>query len=112
MDLKPDDLIGNPWVPGFLGALLGQRGIGKAGWLVRMGYLVSSWISGVVFGPLVARYLGAVGDPTASAAIICAVAAFGIVIYDSMIRWAKSAEAPDLLGRLVSALNALRGVGK
>jgi hypothetical protein len=112
MDLKPDDLIGNPWVPGFLGALLGQRALGPAGLMVRLGYLASSWGAATLFGPLLARYLGATGDATAEAAVIGFVGAFGIVIFDSALRWAKSAEAPDLLGRLVNALNALKGAGK
>ena len=112
MDLKPDDLIGNPWVPGFLGALLGQRALGPSGWVVRLGYLASSWGAATLFGPLLARYLGATGDATASAAVIGFVGAFGIVIFDSVLRWAKSAEAPDLLARVVNALQALRGVGK
>lgn len=112
MDLKPDDLIGNPWVPGFLGALLGQRALGPAGVMVRLGYLASSWGAATLFGPLLARYLGATGDATAEAAVIGFVGAFGIVIFDSALRWAKSAEAPDLLARVVNALQALRGVGK
>ena len=107
MDLRPDDLI-----PGFLGALLGQRALGPSGVLVRLGYLASSWGAATLFGPLLARYLGAAGDSTAYAAVIGFVGAFGIVIFDSLLRWAKSAEAPDLLARVVDALNALRGAGK
>lgn len=112
MDLKPEDLISNPWVPGFLGALLGQRALGPAGVMVRLGYLASSWGAATLFGPLLARYLGATGDATAEAAVIGFVGAFGIVIFDSALRWAKSAEAPDLLARVENALKALRGVGK
>lgn len=99
--MRPDDLLNNPWVPGFLGALLGQRALGAVGWLVRLGYLASCWACAVLFGPYLAGKLGAASDPVANAAVIGAVAAFGVVVFDGLLRYAQTTSFPELLQQLI-----------
>lgn len=104
--MRPEDLLSNPWVPGFLGALLGQRALGTASWLVRLGYLLSCWACAILFGPWAAGKLGAAADPVANAAVIGAVGAFGLVIFDGLIRWAQSTSFPELVQQLLSVFRS------
>lgn len=110
--MKPDDLLNNPWLPGFLGALLGQRALGQAGWLVRLGYLGSSWACAVLFGPWLAGWSGADTDPRGFAAVVGAVAAFGIVIFDSLLRYAQAVSFPELLQQLIGVFRGGKGGGQ
>jgi len=109
IELKPDDFIGNPWVPGFLGSLLGQRALSGVGWAVRLGYLLSSWAAAILFGPWLAGWLGAEPDPRAFAAVCGATAAFGIVVFDGIIRYLRDTSFPDLIVQLMSVF---KGGGK
>lgn len=107
--MRPEDLlsnIGTSWAPGLLGALLGQRALGAVGWLVRLGYLASCWACSVLFGPYLARWLGATGDPTANAAVIGAVGAFGLVIFDGFIRYAQATSFPELMQQLLAVFRS------
>lgn len=107
--MKPDDLLGNPLVPGFLGSLLGQRAITGVGWAVRLGYLLSSWAAAILFGPWLAGWLGAMADPRAYAAVVGATASFGIVVFDGVVRYLRDTSFPDLVVQLMSVF---KGGGK
>lgn len=107
--MKPDDLLTNPWAPGLLGSLLGQRALSGATWPVRIGYFVSCWATSVLFGPWVAGWIGADGDPRAFSAVVGAVAVFGLVLFDSALRWLRETPFPDVLDRLQRVIDVMRG---
>lgn len=112
--MRPDELLSNfgtSWAPGLIGALLGQRALGAVGWLVRLSYLASCWACAVLFGPALSRWLGTSTDAVANAAVIGAVAAFGLVIFDSILRWLKSLSFPEVLAGLQQILGIVRGLG-
>lgn len=107
----PDELLKGPWLPSLLGAALAQRALGAVGWLVRLGHGISSIGFAVLFGPALSRWLGTASDEVANAAVIAAVAAYGIIVFDASLLWLKSLSFPELLAGLQQVLGIVRGLG-
>lgn len=76
---------------------------------MRLGYLASSWACAVLFGPWLASWLGAAAEPRAFAAVVGAVAAFGVVIFDSLLRYAQAVSFPELLQQLIGVFRGKGG---